>query len=702
MDPIFEQEQAHLADVHAKLAQIKEELVASLRETLHQASIDKSDMAQDLALDFTSDDMSMETYADLEAMNRIIDAYNLSSQIDSEKLTKVELLLDQPYFAKVSLRFKPGEAPRDIYLGTAGITDEKCRHFIVDWRSPIAETYYNQKNGQTSYRAHGRTIPCELLLRRQFDIWHDKLNAYFDTTVAIEDPLLLSSLLKDRSSSLHAITATIQKEQNRVIRHDDVDVLIVNGVAGSGKTSVLLQRIAYLFYQKRDELDPKQVYLISPNPVFGAYIANVLPDMGEQNPKTVTYHELMEALDLGSRASCKDPSTSSFSRIDSAMESFIFDANDFCDLRIGDERVVTSNQVRSAHAKFSKIPVGSRLAGLVEEELLERVHQRIKRLSKSEDVHDTVAHLDLDEQIRIFGRLAQAENDEEAESLACAYLQDLYLPVIDAIGRAEWLRIDRIGLRLLNQDNLTAEEWLYLKMRLTGFCDRTARYVMIDEVQDYSAAQLTVMVRYFKNAHFLLLGDEYQAISTDTATFDEMRRIFAQAKGTVSECELGTSYRSTPEITELFCRLLPQKPRIKISSVQPSGEPVCIKSFDDAGESYERALKEAAKNLVGDCGLCAIIAYDGEHARKIAQQLDDIEEIELIASNQRLPDKGVVVLPLKLAKGLEFDRVIIADASENRFKDDLVSRHRLYTALSRATKQATLLSPGPMTPLIVH
>ena len=132
------------------------------------------------------------------------------------------LLLRQPYFAKVSLQFKPGAPARDIYIGSAGMTDEDYRHFIVDWRSPVAETYYNQENGRTSYQANGRTITADLKLRRQFDIDGATLNAYFDTTVAIQDPLLLASLSKRRSDRMSAITATIQKEQNQVVRHEDV------------------------------------------------------------------------------------------------------------------------------------------------------------------------------------------------------------------------------------------------------------------------------------------------------------------------------------------------------------------------------------------------------------------------------------------------------------------------------------------------
>ncbi len=698
MDPEFEAEQRHLDDTYAKLLDIERQCIEQLRLTLMQASQDKSSMSDELALDFTSDDMSMETYADLEAMNRIIDGYSLSSEVNTEQLAKARLLLQQPYFAKVSLQFKPGEPARDIYLGAAGMVDESYRHFIVDWRSPVAETYYNQENGKTSYEAHGRTISCELKLRRQFDIFKDELRNYFDTTIAIQDPLLLASLTRNRTSQLKAITATIQREQNLVIRHDDVPVLLVSGIAGSGKTSVLLQRIAYLFYRERENLKPDQVFLLSPNPVFGSYIADVLPDMGESNPQTITWRELISQLGMGSRASCDTAGWSAFESIDEAVFGLRLEQADLCDLRVGDERVITSNQVRNAIEKHAKVPVGPRLAALVNEELHERLEQRIKRLSKSEDVHDEVSELDLDEQIRIFGRFAQTESEEEAVHLAALYLRDRYRLVEEAIEGFDWLRIDRIGMRMLKSENLSAEEWLYLKMAITGYGNRDARYVMIDEVQDYTLPQLAVLIRYFKNARFLLLGDENQAIRNATATFDQIRMLFACHLGQVHECELMTSYRSSPEITELFCSLLPQTQRVKTSSVQEPGiEPVVRECLTD-GEYLEQ-LRCAVRTCRDGEGLSAVIVDGKSRASWIAKQFAD-EEVEVVDSHRQIHEGGVCVIPLDLAKGLEFDRVVVPDAQASVYGQDDVSRHRLYTAMSRATKQLTILSQGPMTPLL--
>lgn len=332
-DPVFEQEQGHLTKTHAKLIELGEALVAKMEKTRAQAAADKEAMAGEVSIDLSTDDDAMETYADFLAMNSIIRNYNIMQEADAEKLSQIQLLLRQPYFAKVALRFKPGEAPREFYIGNAGMSDEMCRRMVVDWRSPVAETYYNQANGRTSYKADGRTIEAELTLRRQFDIEGAKLNGYFDTTVAIQDSLLLASLSRRRTAQMQAITATIQKEQNLVVRHDDVPVLLVSGIAGSGKTSVLMQRIAYLFYQQRESLDAREVYLITPNPLFGRYIDGVLPDMGERNPNLLTFGQFMaKLLPEGVGAGRAEVPLSAFERIDAVCARFEFDAEDFRDI----------------------------------------------------------------------------------------------------------------------------------------------------------------------------------------------------------------------------------------------------------------------------------------------------------------------------------------------------------------------------------
>ena len=294
---IFEEEQAHLSEVYGKLEERQASLGQEIEELNATASDEKNDIRDNLRFDTADDEVKTEMYGEIETWNRYIDSYNVKSAVLSDNLKKVRMLLEAPYFARVTLQFEPDEEPESYYIGRAALAaDNGIDQMIVDWRSPIAETYYNQDNGRTFYMVNDRRIDVDLKLRRQFDLNRDRLNAYFDTSVAIEDPMLLESLSKQRTDKMQAITVTIQKEQNAVIRYPDVPVLLVNGIAGSGKTSVLLQRIAYLFYHHRKTLRPGDVYLLTLNPVFQQYISGVLPDLGEQNPNTMTWQELMNGL----------------------------------------------------------------------------------------------------------------------------------------------------------------------------------------------------------------------------------------------------------------------------------------------------------------------------------------------------------------------------------------------------------------------
>lgn len=699
MDKTFEVEQEHLSTTYAKLQSIERSLQEQLASIFSEVASEKDLITDELNFDFDAE-IHVETMAELEAVNRIIDTYNIAADVTTERLHRAQLLLKQPYFAKVTLQFKPGSEPKDIYIGNVGMTDDDYRHFIVDWRSPIAEVYYNQDNGKTSYEANGRTIDCELKLRRQFDIERDQLKALFDTTVAIQDEMLLAALAQNRSSRLSAITATIQKEQNEVIRHEDVPALLVSGIAGSGKTSVLLQRIAYLFYRRRDTLKPEDVFLITPNPVFQRYIENVLPEMGESNPSSITFESLMCGLGLGSRDLGRDVSADALRAIDEMLPDFKLKQGDFTDIRIEGEPVITSAQAHGAWNKLKNLPTGSHRSALVIDDLLDRLEQRIKRLAKSEKYQDMISDMSDAEQIECFGENVYIGDMDEAELVSYTerFLRWRYAGVEHEIAEGRWLRLDAIGMRLTGSENLSAIEWLYLKLALVGGGMRHARYVMIDEVQDYSAAQLMCLARYFGKAHFMMLGDENQAIREGTASFDEIREVFTRACGSVDNCELMTSYRSSPEITALFTSLLDNEERVRVESVQPAGiEPVIIECADDL--DYEVQLKTAVEEaLEAEC-LAAIIAPDARRLAKLEQLLEDLP-ITMGAGKETMPEHGVLLLDIKLAKGLEFDQVIVPDAGNRSYPDETLARHHLYTAISRATKKVTLVANGKLTSLL--
>lgn len=698
-DPILVEERRHLSETYAKLEAMEQALVAKIKKLDDDVAADKEMLADELTGNFASMGEAFETYAEFASANKTIDLYNATQELNFQNLQKVRLLMHQPYFAKVALQFKPGDAPKELYIGNAGISDDDYKRLVVDWRSPVAEVYYNQENGPTSYKANGRTIDVDLKLRRQFDIEADRLNAYFDTTVAIQDAMLLASLSQERSSHMKAITATIQKEQNEVIRHEDVDVLLVNGIAGSGKTSVLMQRIAYLFYQHRETLKPEEVCLVTPNPVFSRYIEQVLPDLGESNPETMTFDQFMASVMPADRSRGRaDISPDALARIDEAVRGLAFDPDDFKDIVCDGTQLISAGQIRQAADKFRRIPAGPHLVTLMREELHKRLENRLRQMAATERAQNEATSLSVQEQVRIFHETIAPQTDAELRECTLTYLHDRYAAAFDIVERDEWLRIDRIGMRILGAEGLLPVEWVYLKMAVSGMGDASVKYVMVDEVQDYTCAQLMVLRRYFRRARFLLLGDENQAIKDHTASFAEIKSVFERAGSEVQECRLLTSYRSSPQITELFTKLMPKEDRMRVSSVQHERAEPRIAAFDDEG-AYEDALRDAVAQARGMAGLTAVIADSRTSLKRVRSILGE-NAPAVISDDATLPASGVVLMTLEFAKGLEFDQVIIPDARAEVFGDGRVARNRLYTSISRATGRIVILAPGALTPLL--
>lgn len=701
MDKTFEEEQRHLSEVYATILQLRDELTEELEVHQQQAAEDLERMSDELRPDtFGVDaDEIMETLAAIETLNSVIDSYNQQRDYAKERMQRVLALLRQPYFAKVRLKFRPNLPAQDVYIGAVGLTDNNRMPLVVDWRSPIAETYYNQEMGRTTYKVDGRTKNVDLELRRQFDIVRDELRMYFDTTVAIEDSLLLGALKRHHTEKLQAITATIQREQNEVVRHEDVPVLLVNGIAGSGKTSVLLQRIAYLFYRERDRLEPRQVSLFTPNEVFSRYIDSVLPSLGESNPLVYTWRSFMESQDLAGRDIGADSDIELMRKLADAVPTLEIDMADLRDIRVDDEVLLKASQIKSAIDKFSRYPMGPRRIGLVLDELYARLNRKFSSMARNEDIQEQTLALDLEEQEEVFGEIIgdDADNEQRMTEYARAYVEHRFGSARDLIDFCEWLRIDRIGARLLEGHSLNATEWLWLWLLITDGGSKETRYVMIDEVQDYSLSQLMLLSKFYSKAHFLLLGDEHQAIREGTATWQEIRDLFAASHGQVDECALLTSYRSSPEITELFSTLLSEEERGTLSSVRRAGIEPSIFAFERT-DAYIDELRSVVRQAHDEEGLCALVASDGRRVSWLSKQLGDA--VDVVRKNDTLPAEGVVLMDLALAKGLEFDHVVICDAQVDVYPNTQLARRRLYTAISRAMHRVTVLAQGTMTPLL--
>ena len=331
------------------------------------------------------------------------------------------------------------------------------------------------------------------------------------------------------------------------------------------------------------------------------------------------------------------------------------------------------------------------------------------------------------------------ESERETDRKEQNRITNQYGGAFSTIHRFGFIDVEKIGCRILHKKRLTSAEWIWLKMLLTGMGDKNVRYVMIDEVQDYTAAQLMVLRRYFGRAKFMMLGDEFQAIRPGTVSFAKIHELFGEDGRQTKELPLLTSYRSSPEITEIFTGLLPREKRIVTSSVQRPGTAPVVMACE-SGEDYARWLRllvhAASANAVAkdglaagatavasastaagattsasagtaagastaedEQGLTAVICANRASLEKVRQILGD-EAPQVIHRNQALPHSGVFLITLNLVKGLEFDGVILPDADQATYPDDLMARHRLYTAVSRATRRLSILADGELTSLL--
>ena len=671
----FNLEQEHLTATYNKLLNMKKDLEDKIISLDEKAMEEKNDIRDNLRFDYADDETAFETLGEIEVWNRYIDSYNVEVNSLGRRLNTITKLLESPYFAKVTLQFDPSEEPESYYIGRASISENRYQQMIIDWRSPIAEVYYNQENGHTHYSVDDREIPVDLKLRRQFDLTKNKLNSYFDTQIAIEDPMLLASLSQTRSDKMQAITATIQKEQNTIIRYPDVPVLLVDGIAGSGKTSVLLQRIAYLFYQKRNTLRPDQVCLMTLNPVFRDYIDNVLPDLGESNPVTVTWQEFLTKLHVPCGDNSQDyTDPESLELIRDGLLSLVPEEDDFFDVKQKEKLVLSKSDILSVVRHFDKFPMGVRLIQIASDELEQRAKNSLRNMDN--------------------------DNGEESESAPGSekaednLIENDFGGALSNIRHCSWVNVKHVAQRILGRDDITAAEWLYTKILLTGICDKNMRYVMVDEIQDYTMAQLQVLFKYYPNARFMLLGDEFQSIRRGTLTFGAIEDFAKSENKSFALLPLMTSYRCSPEITDKFASILPDAKKMLVSSVKRPGEKTFSKACSSDKEYYAE-LKKLIKEYSEMDGLTAVICRNPLSIDKIISALgkDAPSEITL---QDALPESGAFLIELALAKGLEFDHVILADADADNYPNDEIGDHCLYTAMSRATQHLAVLAKGKL------
>ena len=699
-------EEAYLKNVYQKLIDKKNEL----REAMDKAKIEGNqslkEMAGELRLNFDSYLDNLDTFSMIEMKNREIDQMNIKQKNAENQLAKIERLLKSPYFGKVVVDFLDNEPKESFYIGTANFTDDADENLVYDWRSPIAELFYNNMIGPSSYTVRQNKIDTVIKERRQFLLERDRLVKFFDTSVAIQDDVLLEVLGQDETNEMKAITATIQSEQNTIIRDVKSQNILVNGVAGSGKTSAIMQRIAYLLYLYRDTMTSDDLLILSPNHRFIDYISNVLPSLGERNPLNLTIIQLVSQLSAeeiegeeayfkritGENVSEQTERLRSKKFIDNLKQSdplFLDHPNFIRGLTKNGKTVLSKKTIEKI---YEKVPAHPKLIDRLQatkKALMSEWKNHLLKQAKSPAVQNQVLSLTEDRQLELFGKLISDDSEQSIVAYARKLLQKKYRKITRQIEEMAWVDEHQLFERIYEKRYGSAYAWqptrtvdeaviilairhlLVEKVNVPAF-----RYLLIDEVQDYTLAQLGLLIELFPKTHFTLVGDENQAIFNSSTTFADIMRCFDDYHLPIHRYDLRNSYRSSGAITELFKTYAVDQEKIDIVSIRPQGKEPEYRSF----RSSEELLKILAEILV---------SLKGEKAAVITQTEEETQTLQESIKKNSYGLENCQIIPLSLAKGLEFDHVILYPFENDG--DEQRRRRQMYTAISRGMKSIVVL-----------
>lgn len=559
------------------------------------------------------------------------------------KRAGVARILDNPYFGRIDFR-RLGENSKvtPIYIGVHNFYDHKERvNLIYDWRAPVAGMYYEHELGEAEYDSPEGVVKGEISLKRQYRIRKSRLEFMFESSVTIQDDILQKELVTNTDEKMRNIVATIQKEQNRIIRNMDALVLIIQGVAGSGKTSIALHRIAYLLYAMKGGLESSDVLIISPNKVFADYISNVLPELGEEMVPESSVGEILAGV-LDSRYRYQtfleqaemlitDPQPayvermrykSSYEFVTQLERFIIFAENNFfkaADLKLTEHITIPSEYIDAQFRRFNRYPMRVRFDAMA-------------------DYIVEMAYADCRISVSTFDRRKIKQkikgmfigNDDI----------DVYKRFYSWTGNPGMFKLRKD--RSLEYSDLAPLAYIHLAFEGSS-CIYKVKHLLIDEMQDYTPIQYKVLQKLF-NCRKTILGDIGQSLIPYTSSDAGMiRKVFVN--GVVMK--LSKSYRSTYEIAAL------------------------INEFKDS--SYDSL---------------GIICRSERLASELKEFLSVyVDDINHISTKTAAFSKGVVITSVSMAKGLEFDEVIIPCLDSFKSDSDLAL---LYIAVTRAMHRLTM------------
>lgn len=713
---------------------------------------------EDVTVNVDEPDDVLETYTSIKQQAELLSERERShTQIDKQVKT-LGRLKNSPYFGRIDFSEEGDSTTDSIYIGIASFMDENDEEFLIyDWRAPISSLYYDYPPGPAQYETSLEKVTGVIELKRQFVIRDASIKSMFDTGVTIGDEMLQEVLGNNADTQMKSIVATIQKEQNQIIRNEKSKLLFVKGVAGSGKTSAAMQRIAYLLYRYRNIIKSENIMLFSPNPMFNSYVATVLPELGEENMQQATFQEYLHSR-IGKRfqledifsqmeyllAKREDPDY--LSRIESIRYKSGLEFKELIDSyakRLSGEGLIFSDITFRKRVLFSKeelygyfysldssYSIPNRIQ-LMKEKLRKELKRKVKQEQKAEWVEEEIQFLDKDEYLQAFKEIQQkkefTENsfddyDREKKVLSRMLVTKRFKPVFNAVKTLKfidlkaiyrqlflvphnsnlqeyWNEISDLTVQTIDKGFLFYEDatpYLYLQDLIEGRKSNTGiRHVFIDEAQDYTPFQFAFISKLFPYSKMTLLGDLNQAVysgPTGSETILAEDALGIEEKETIL---LSRTYRSTRQIVE-FTRGLIEGGEM-IEPFNRNGEkPVVtvLKGMERISSAINRGiqeLKEAGHRTI------AVICRTEAESQEAFKSIDPNFDARLIQKGTIAYEKGISIIPAYLAKGIEFDAVIIYNASAYT---DEGERKLFYTACTRAMHNLHLFASGAPVPLL--
>ncbi len=602
-----------------------------------------------------------------------------------ERRKAIEKLLVSPYFGRIDFREKGSEEFIPLYIGVHSFYDQESHsNLIHDWRAPVSSMFYDFELGPAHFDTPESRVEGDISLKRQYRIRRGKLEYMIENPSTVYDEILQQALSENSDSRMRNIVATIQRDQNPIVRNEQARVLIIQGVAGSGKTSIALHRIAFLLYRFKDSIKADNILIISPNKVYADYIANVLPELGEERVPEMGMEELASKIFQGRYKfqtffeqvshllENKDPgfgeriafkaSATILSRLDQYLVHINKEYFAPADLWVG-RSLVPDWFIREQFESLHRLPVMKRF-GMIARAIEDNILFYYKR--------------ELSPQERKF-ILREVTAMFRITSLRLLY-KDFYnwLGSPDLLKSASRSRLEYADVFPL----------LYLLMRFEGYQTfDQVKHLLVDEMQDYSPVQYAVLARLFP-CNKTILGDANQKVSLAGSSTAE---VIAEVMPDAEVVKLRRSYRSTWEITRFAQEILPDS---ELIAMERHGETPVVSQYDSSLEEVMHIAGQIKAFLSSGGQSMGIICKTPKQAQWLFEQIGDVqEEVIMVDEESRAFSQGVVLMPVHLAKGLEFDHVHVPFATEQNYKTEL-DKHLLYIACTRAMHRLELSYTG--------